>query len=71
MYSDVDILKSQIKTLKRSIIFVDWCPTGFKVGINHQKPTMVPGGDLADIKRSGKTRQDGVEEKLRPVTENF
>merc|ERR1712064_146592 len=21
---------------KRSIQFVDWCPTGFKVGINHQ-----------------------------------
>ena len=46
----------QIKIVKRSIIFVDWCPTGFKVGINHQKPTMVPGGDLADIKRSGKYR---------------
>ena len=48
----------QIKILKRSIIFVDWCPTGFKVGINHQKPTLVPGGDLADVKRSGKIRQD-------------
>ncbi|KAJ1076179.1 hypothetical protein K5549_014201 [Capra hircus] len=37
-----------IKT-KRSIQFVDWCPTGFKVGINYQPPTVVPGGDLAKV----------------------
>ena len=42
-----------VKIGQRSIIFVDWCPTGFKVGINQQKATMVPGGDLADVKRSG------------------
>ena len=48
---DVNASIASIKT-KRSIIFVDWCPTGFKVGINNQKPTSVPGGDLADIKRS-------------------
>ena len=23
---------------KRTIQFVDWCPTGFKVGINYQAP---------------------------------
>merc|ERR1712222_123015 len=40
-----------IKT-KRSIQFVDWCPTGFKVGINYQPPTIVPGGDLAKISRA-------------------
>ena len=27
----------------RSIQFVDWCPTGFKVGINYEAPTVVPG----------------------------
>jgi tubulin alpha len=37
---------------KKSIQFVDWCPTGFKVGINSQKPTVVPGGDLADVERA-------------------
>lgn len=29
------------------IQFVDWCPTGFKVGINNQKPGVIPDGDLA------------------------
>merc|ERR1712194_948709 len=29
---------------KRTIQFVDWCPTGFKCGINYQPPTVVPGG---------------------------
>ena len=28
------------------------CPTGFKVGINHQPPTMVPSGDLAKVSRA-------------------
>merc|ERR1712110_657485 len=40
-----------IKT-KRSIQFVDWCPTGSKVGINYQPPTVVPGGDLAKVMRA-------------------
>ncbi|NXK21752.1 TBA1C protein, partial [Arenaria interpres] len=35
-----------------SIQFVDWCPMGFKVGINYQPPTMVPGGDLAKVQRA-------------------
>ena len=43
-----------ISTLKanRNIQFVDWCPTGFKVGINYQPPTVVPGGDLAKVQRA-------------------
>jgi len=32
--------------------FVDWCPTGFKVRINYQPPTVVPGGDLAKVQRA-------------------
>ena len=31
---------------------VDWCPTGFKCGINYQPPTAVPGGDLASVQRA-------------------
>ena len=27
------------------------CPTGFKVGINYQPPTVVPNGDLAAVHR--------------------
>ena len=43
-----------ISTLKanRNIQFVDWCPTGFKIGINYQPPTVVPGGDLAKVQRA-------------------
>ncbi|KAI2811074.1 hypothetical protein BLOT_002245 [Blomia tropicalis] len=37
---------------KRLTQFVDWCPTGFKVGINYQPPTVVPGGDLAKVQRA-------------------
>ena len=43
---DVNAAVATIKT-KRTIQFVDWCPTGFKCGINYQPPTVVPGGDLA------------------------
>ncbi|CAJ0572797.1 unnamed protein product, partial [Mesorhabditis spiculigera] len=48
---DVNAAIASIKT-KRSIQFVDWCPTGFKVGINYQPPTVVPGGDLAKVPRA-------------------
>jgi len=48
---DVNASIANIKT-KRSIQFVDWCPTGFKIGINYQAPTCVPGGDMAPVKRS-------------------
>jgi tubulin alpha len=41
-----------IKT-KRTIQFVDWCPTGFKCGINYQMPVVVPGGDMATMRRAG------------------
>ena len=47
---DVNASVATIKT-KRTIQFVDWCPTGFKCGINYQPPTVVPGGDLAKVMR--------------------
>merc|ERR1711911_106957 len=37
---DVNAAIATMKS-KRSIQFVDWCPTGFKVGINYQPPTIV------------------------------
>lgn len=37
---------------RTSVQFVDWCPTGFKVGINQQPPTAMPGGDLARVQRA-------------------
>ena len=42
---DVNAAVATIKT-KRTIQFVDWCPTGFKCGINYQPPTVVPGAHL-------------------------
>ena len=48
---DVNAAISTIKT-KRTIQFVDWCPTGFKIGINNQAPNVVPGGDMAKVCRA-------------------
>jgi len=48
---DVNAAIATIKT-KRSIQFVDWCPTGFKVGINYQAPTVIPGGAMAPTQRA-------------------
>merc|ERR1712013_929590 len=48
---DVNAAIATIKT-RRTIQFVDWCPTGFKVGINYQPPTVVPGADLAMVQRA-------------------
>jgi len=48
---DVNGAITQIKN-KRSVQFVDWCPTGFKIGINYQPPATVEGGDMAALKRS-------------------
>ncbi|KAD4384320.1 hypothetical protein E3N88_24488 [Mikania micrantha] len=48
---DVNTAVGSIKT-KKTVQFVDWCPTGFKCGINYQAPSVVPGGDLAKVKRA-------------------
>ncbi|EGG18254.1 alpha tubulin [Cavenderia fasciculata] len=43
---------SDLKTKSKAVSFVDWSPTGFKCGINHEAPSVVPGGDLAKVERS-------------------
>ncbi|KAH0474482.1 MAG: hypothetical protein KVP17_001524 [Porospora cf. gigantea B] len=48
---DVNVAVATMKT-KRNIQFVDWCPTGFKCGINYQPPCTVPSGDLAKVMRA-------------------
>mmetsp|Transcript_15795 Transcript_15795/g.31732 ORF Transcript_15795/g.31732 Transcript_15795/m.31732 type:complete len:444 (-) Transcript_15795:1606-2937(-) len=48
---DVSAAVASIKT-KRTVSFVDWCPTGFKCGINGQAPAFVPNGDLAKVQRA-------------------
>merc|ERR1711988_540453 len=48
---DVNAAVANIKS-KHTIQFVDWCPTGFKCGINYQPPTQVPSGDVAKLQRA-------------------
>jgi tubulin alpha len=48
---DVNASIASIK-LNKTVQFVDWCPTGFKVGINYQPPTVVPSADLAKTSRA-------------------
>jgi len=48
---DVNAAIAAMKVNKK-INFVDWCPTGFKVGINYQPPTSIPGADLAKVERA-------------------
>ena len=48
---DVGYSICDIKT-KRTIQFVDWCSTGFRVGITYQPNRVFPDGDIAEEKRS-------------------
>jgi len=48
---DVNAAIAAVKT-EKTIQFVDWCPTGFKVGINNQRPTVIPGSDQAEVSRA-------------------
>ncbi|XP_019640025.1 PREDICTED: tubulin alpha-4A chain-like [Branchiostoma belcheri] len=36
----------------KNIQFVDWCPTGFKVGTDYRSPIAVPGGDMPKVRRA-------------------
>eukprot|EP00483_Globobulimina_turgida_P000217 UN00217 len=40
-----------LKTNKK-VTFVDWCPTGFKVGLNNEAPAVLPEDDVAKSKRN-------------------
>ncbi|CAE7837177.1 unnamed protein product [Symbiodinium sp. CCMP2592] len=45
---DVNAALATMK-IASTIQFVDWCPAGFKYGINDQPSTVVPGADLAKV----------------------
>jgi len=53
-----DVTPSRVKEAvldmktKPYIQFVDWCPSGFKIGLNSKAPCPVPDGDLAKMKRA-------------------
>ncbi|KAG0026804.1 Tubulin alpha-3C/D chain [Podila clonocystis] len=48
---DVNAAITSIKT-KSTIQFVDWCPTGFKVGINSKEAVVIPESEVAAATRS-------------------
>lgn len=48
---DVNHAISTIR-LKQKVHFVDWCPTGFKVGINNRPPSVAAGSDIARVSRA-------------------
>ncbi|EAT88029.2 hypothetical protein SNOG_04269 [Parastagonospora nodorum SN15] len=48
---DCSVAAGQLKA-KSSFNLVEWCPTGFKLGINYTKPISVPGSELAAVDRS-------------------
>ena len=49
--SDVKTTMATVKS-KSTVQFVDWCPTGFKCGINSVAPFELPDGDIAKTKRA-------------------
>jgi len=49
--NDVQGAIANIKN-QRNIQFVNWCPTGFKTGINNQPPAVIPEGELTASARA-------------------
>ncbi|KAJ6638086.1 Tubulin alpha chain [Pseudolycoriella hygida] len=48
---DVNAVIASLKA-KRHIVFVDWSPTGFKIGINNKRVRAVPGTEVAESQRA-------------------
>ena len=48
---DVQSAVTQVKN-KKVVQMVDWCPTGFKIGICYEPPTVTPHSELADVTRA-------------------
>merc|ERR1739844_221177 len=51
-HEQLSVAEITMSVFEPASMFVDWCPTGFKCGINYQPPTVVPGGDLAKVMRA-------------------
>lgn len=48
---DVQSAVTQVKN-KKVVQMVDWCPTGFKIGICYEPPSVTPASELADVQRA-------------------
>lgn len=42
---------AEVRT-KKAPMFVEWCPTGFKIGINNRKPTVLPNSPMAEVSKA-------------------
>lgn len=58
---------------KKTIRFVDWCPTSVKVGINNQQSFVVPNGDLPKTMRSACmiSNHSGIKEVFKKLSFKF
>lgn len=45
-------ISTAITNIKSKVQFVDWCPTGFKVGANHHAPPAIPNADMPSFHRT-------------------
>ncbi|EDO14634.1 hypothetical protein Kpol_309p2 [Vanderwaltozyma polyspora DSM 70294] len=48
---DVQTAVAQVKN-KKTVQMVDWCPTGFKIGICYEPPTATPNSQLSSVNRA-------------------
>ncbi|AAS53812.1 AFR441Cp [Eremothecium gossypii ATCC 10895] len=48
---DVQTAVAQVKN-KKTVQLVDWCPTGFKIGICYEPPTATPNSQLSSVSRA-------------------
>merc|ERR1712233_24402 len=49
--STANATATQLRRNKK-VTFVEWCPTGFKIGLNDVPPAILPNDDLAPSKRN-------------------
>jgi len=70
--SDVRQTAARLQT-NRNIQFVDWVPTGFKLGINVSTPTTIPTGDIASSARAVcmVANSTGIQEALGELGHKF
>lgn len=59
--------------IKKKIQFVEWCPTGFKVGINDRKPTVLDGQAMAEVSRAvcALSNTTAIAEAWRRIDQKF
>lgn len=63
---------SDVRT-KRNSQFVEWCPTGLKIGINKKPPTVFPNSNMAPVSRAvcSLTNTTAISEAWGRLNANF